>query len=677
MPVRPDNLPPDVRYADVATRWPGHRQPARTRGSGGTTPASAGGGLGSVLPLTVAAVGVALLSRRFTSGLRRRAVLAEAVADLGHRALGARQPDALLREGLRVAVEVIGADYGTAVRRLPDGALRVAQELGPQPLPPGTNLPLAPPDRSYALRVVQTGQPFVSRDLRHDPRIAPPGPLLTRGVVSGLVVPVRGAESVLGLLALHSRRRRRFSTGDVAVASALASVVATAWEQAAQRERIEHQALHDPLTGLPNRALFLNRLQHALGRRPAPGDRGEAAEVAVMLLDLDDFKGINDSHGHAAGDQLLTDIARRLRATVRPQDTIARLGGDEFGVLCDQVPDEAVAVDLAGRLQAACGQRVILAEAAVAVTASVGITWTGRPAPLVRTAGDLLVEADAALYRAKEQGRGRLQVFDDRLQHFTQRRRQQEAELHAALERNEFHLHYQPIRGSFDRHVLGIEALLRWQHPTRGSLLPAEFLPTAEHTGLVVPIGEWVLRTACEQAARWQRAGKRVDDPLWVAVNLSPRQLDDARLPEVVTTALRDTGLAEGSLALELTETAVLAGGESHQDALAQLRQAGAQLHLDDFGTGYSSLTHLTQLPIQAVKIDRSFVAGLPADRRAAALVSALIALGAELSIQVIAEGVENAEQLSALQAMHCPAVQGFLLDYPGPPPITDGRPLR
>ena len=612
-----------------------------------------------------AGAAVASTSRRLTGAWHRRVAVAEAVAELSHRALAAVQPDDLLRESLRVAVEVVGSDYGTAVRRLPDGQMRVAAEFGPSPLPPGTILPLAP-DRSYVVRVVETGEPFVSADLRCDPRVAPPGPLLARGVVSGLAVPVRGAHQVLGVLALHSQHRRRFGRDDVAAASALASVVATAWEQVSQRERLGHQALHDPLTGLANRALFLDRLDHALARRQPAAD---PASVAVMLIDLDDFKGVNDSYGHAAGDALLTAAARHFDALVRPEDTIARLGGDEFGLLCEQVPDEGTAVRLAYRLQEACARPVVVAGASLSVSASIGITWSGRAAAAQPGAATLLAEADAALYRAKAQGRGRIEVFDERLQRATRSRRQLEAELQAALEREEFRLTYQPVRRSGDLHVLGVEALLRWQHPSRGLLLPGEFVPTAEHTGLLGPLGAWVLRTACAQAARWQQDPARRGDPLWLAVNVSPRQLDDPQLAETVADALSASGLADGSLALELTESALLAGDDDHRTTLRKLRETGASLFLDDFGTGYSSLTHLTQLPIQAVKIDKSFVAGLPGNARDAAVVSALIALSAQLSLDVIAEGVETAEQLRSLRLMDCPAVQGFLHDRPAADP--------
>ncbi len=646
-----------------------HRSTARLRSAPvgpGEVSAERGSAEGPLRGWPSAAVQV--VTQRLPGRLRRRVVLAEAVAELSHWALTASQPDELLEESLRVAVEIIGADYGTAVRRLPDGRLRVARELGPQPFAPGTILSVSP-DRSYVLRVIETGQPLVSSDLRCDPRIAPPSSLLTRGIVSGLAVPVRGAEAVMGVLALHSRHRRRFNRDDLAAASALASVVATAWEQAEQRKRLSHQALHDPLTGLPNRTLFLDRLDHALVRRLAEGDVDHPSGVAVMLIDLDEFKWVNDRFGHAAGDRLLRMVAHRLRSVVRPEDTIARLGGDEFGLLCDLITDEA-AVRLAERMRTSCSQPVDVPGSMLTVSASFGITFGQRPAARPRSSAVLLDEADAALYRAKDQGHGQIQVFDDRLQRATRRRRQMEVDLAEALERNEFRLHYQPVRRTGDLHTVGLEALVRWQHPSHGLLPPDEFIPVAEQTGLIVPLGEWVLHAACEQAARWQRQQARSEEPILLAVNVSPRQLDDPRLPAAVAAAQQEAALAPGSLVLELTESALLPGDATHHDALTRLRSTGVQLFLDDFGTGYSSLTHLTQLPIQAVKIDRTFVAGLPGNRRNAAVVSSLITLSADLGIQVIAEGVETSEQLHALQFMHCHMVQGFLLDRPKPAPV-------
>jgi diguanylate cyclase (GGDEF)-like protein len=590
--------------------------------------------------------------------------LAEAVAELSQRALRADEPDQLLRESLQVAVDLTGADYGTAVRRLPNGRLRVAQELGPHPLPPGTILE-PHPDRSYLLRVVSTGQPFFSSDLAHDPHVSPPEPLLRRGVVSGLAVPVRGAHGVTGVLGLHFHHRHRFGRQDVAAANALASVVATAWQQAEQHERLAHLALHDPLTELPNRVLFLDRLDSALARG-SPGQQVGQGGLAVLLIDLDDFKGVNDSFGHAAGDHLLTEAGRRLQTAARPQDTVARLGGDEFGVLIDPVPDQATALRLARRMLLAVRQPVEVEGTSLQVSASFGVTWRAGPGSPPPPSATLLHEADIALYQAKDRGGGQLQLYDDRLHRTTRRRRQLEGELQSALERDEFRLHYQPVRRTRDLSAVGVEALLRWDHPARGLLTSEEFLPAAEQAGLLVPLGSWALREACRQAAQWQALRPQRGDPLWLSLNVSARQLDDTRLPDLVEATLRETSLAPGTLVLELPPNALAPGHAARRrEALLQLRSGDVRLFLDDFGTGGSSLAHLTELPLSGIKIDSSFVAALPSSRRSSAVVSSLVTLSDELGLAVVAEGVETHEQLDALQDLQCESVQGFLLDQP------------
>jgi diguanylate cyclase (GGDEF)-like protein len=617
-----------------------------------------------LLASTVAATGT--LMRRRRDALWRRTVVAEAVAELGHRALSATEPDELLREALRVLVDVVGADYGTALRQLPDGQAVVAAEIGEDPVAPGTILLLASSD-SYARRVLDSGQPFVSEDLSRDRRVQAPQLLLVRGIVSGLAVPVRGAASTLGVLALHSCRRRRFSGEEVAAAMALATVVATAWEQAAQHEQVAHQAMHDSLTGLPNRALFLDRLEQALSRR----SRGSSGAPAVLLIDLDHFKEVNDNLGHHAGDAVLAAAARRFLRVVRPEDTVARLGGDEFAVLCETAPDEHAVASLARRVQAALERPISVDGDVITVTASVGIAVTRSQSTTAVTSDWLLRDADAALYSAKRQGHGLYALFDEQLQRQARRQLELDSELRQGLERDEFVLHYQPIRSVDDGRVLGLEALLRWRHEAHGLVPPDQFIPAAERTGLIVPLGRWVLRTACAQLAHWQQEFHRpADDPLWVAVNVSPRQLEDPQLPHDVQAALHDFHLAAGSLRLELTETYLLDGGEAGLKALTQLHDAGAMLVLDDFGTGYSALTHLTRFPIDALKVDRSFVAGLGPNTRNSAVVSAITALGGELHLDVIAEGVETAEQMSQLAATGCYGVQGYLLDRPSDSPF-------
>ena len=631
--------------------------------AGGAHPEAPGVSGLIIVIITVGFVG--LLIAELSRSLRQRATIAEAVAQLGQRALRVTEPDELLRAALKVAVDVLHTDFGTALRRLPDGRLRVAEEVGKDSLPAGTVLPLAP-SGSYALHVMESGRPLVSADLRRETRVATPTPLIDRGIVSGIAVPLIGAEGPLGVLAVHARRRRRFAPHEVAMLQAMANVVATAWEQAAHRERLSHQALHDTLTGLPNRALLLDRLEQALSRRRPAGRPG----IAVALIDLDRFKSVNDDLGHAAGDFVLKVIGQRLAAAVRPEDTLARFGGDEFALLCDNVTEDQIAA-IARRILAACTRALPVEGALLSVTASIGVTLTsGRPDPESSAEG-LLREADIALYRAKRHGGDRFELFNERMQVQAQARVKLEAELRRGIEEQELVLHYQPIRSAADQQVLAIEALVRWQHPERGLLPPDEFLPLAEETGLIVPLGQWVLRAACEQTAKWQRALSAPPGAfLRVAVNVSPRQLEDPELPLNVADAIRLSGLTPGTLTLELTETALLDSGESGHSALTRLIAAGGRLILDDFGTGYSSLTHLARFPIEAMKIDRSFVAGLEQDTRDTAIVSAVIALGAELGVNVIAEGVETPRQLAALQRMRCPAVQGFLLDRPLPQPL-------
>ena len=622
--------------------------------------------------VTAVVVGVAVTVHRLREHLHRRTLVAEAVAELGRRALSVTEPDELLGEALSVAVDLMGSDYGTALRKLPDGRVQVAAEVGPEPLPAGTDLLLAD-SGSYARHILLSQQPFVSEDLSSDTRVTPPAPLLRRGIVSGVAVPVPGSDGPLGVLALHFTRRRSFSRDEVAAATALAAVVATAWEQAAKRQTISHLALHDSLTGLPNRALFLDRLELVVARRPGSAAT-TSGSAAVMLIDLDDFKAVNDRFGHHAGDQLLVTVAERFTDAVRPEDTVARLGGDEFAVLCEDLPDELAASRLMRRVQQATHERFLVDGGAAEVTASVGVAMRHRGHGAA--AGTLLQQADTALYAAKQEGRGRGQLFDERLQQKARTRVRLESELRRGMDQHQFLVHYQPIRSAADQHVLGVEALLRWRHPTRGLLLPVDFIAAAEQTGLIVPLGRWVLQTACAQAARWQQQTQFHDEALWLAVNVSPRQLDDPDLPRDVATAVKETGLEEGSLSLELTETVLLDEGPAGLAALTLLQEAGAHLVLDDFGTGYSSLTHLTRFPISAIKVDQSFVAGLGTNVRDAAVVAAVVALGSELGMRVIAEGVETSEQLLLLERTGCYGVQGFLLDQPSGSPSLDRRPL-
>ncbi|WP_052665897.1 putative bifunctional diguanylate cyclase/phosphodiesterase [Nitriliruptor alkaliphilus] len=430
----------------------------------------------------------------------------------------------------------------------------------------------------------------------------------------------------------------------------------------AAEEALQHQALHDPLTDLPNRSLLLDRLQVALART----DRGSGS-VGVIFLDLDRFKLINDSLGHAIGDELLVEVAHRLTALVRPGDTVARLGGDEFVIVIDQVPDDATAQLATRRLLAAFGDPFRLRGRDHVVTASAGLVLAERRTGTDRTPDSLLRDADAAMYQAKEHGRARVERFDGALRERLLRRVQLAQDLRGAIERGELHLDYQPLMTLDGDTVTGVEALLRWTHPAHGAVSPSEFIPVAEDHGLIVPIGRWVLDTALGQLARWSRSDTALRN-LTVSVNVSVQQLTADDLTATVTRLLATHDIAPERLYLELTESALMTEPEAGRQILGQLRRAGVQLAIDDFGTGYSSLAYLRELPVTTLKIDRSFITRLGSNARDERLVAAIINLAHELDLTVVAEGVETVEQLTELRRRGCDVIQGFHLQRPCPP---------
>jgi diguanylate cyclase (GGDEF)-like protein/PAS domain S-box-containing protein len=430
-------------------------------------------------------------------------------------------------------------------------------------------------------------------------------------------------------------------------------------ERKAIAERLEHAAIHDPLTGLPNRVLFMDRLEHALA---VAGRNG--GQVGVVFLDLDRFKFVNDSYGHAAGDRLLVAVANRVRAALRPSDTVARFGGDEFVVLCEDVAGEEAALEIAARMSAAVSRPVMLPEGEVFVTASLGVAMSGS---VDETAESLLRDADTAMYRAKDQGRARTEVFDERTHFRAVHQLRTGNDLHRALQRGEFQVHYQPVVDLPTGDVAGFEALVRWQHPTRGLILPGEFVALAEETGLIVPIGAWVLEEACRQVAEWQARLPQGAPPLFISVNLSPRQLAEPTLPAEIAHILERTAVDPSSVWLEITESTLMHDAESAIGTLRALRALGVHLSVDDFGTGYSSLSYLKRFPVEALKVDRSFVDGLGREAGDSAIVTAVITLAHALGLRAVAEGVETEVQLHELCALRCDMAQGYLFSHPKP----------
>ena len=430
-------------------------------------------------------------------------------------------------------------------------------------------------------------------------------------------------------------------------------------ERKALEERLEHQAFHDSLTNLPNRHLFVDRLGQALVRTR----RKKGRQVAVLFMDLDDFKAINDSLGHEVGDLLLIVVAERLRRYLRPEDTLARFGGDEFVVLVEDVEAPADAVRVAERIVEGLREPFIMDGKELFLRASIGIALgTARQ----KSAEDLLRDADTAMYEAKE-GRLGYRVFDPAMYERAVGRLEMENELRRAIEAEEFVVHYQPIVSLQTGEMWGMEALVRWNHPERGLLDPWEFMAVAEQSGIVVPMGERVLQEACCQAKEWQKDHPRIP-PLVMSVNLSARQLQRPDISQIVERVLKKTGLEARCLRLDITETVYIKALEGNTQALDELRRIGVYISIDDFGTGYSSLAYLKRLPANALKTDKSFVKGIGEDIEDTAIVGMVIELAHTLGMEAIAEGVESEEQARLLKEMSCDFAQGFFFSEPLPP---------
>ncbi len=444
-------------------------------------------------------------------------------------------------------------------------------------------------------------------------------------------------------------------------AAGVATRMAGSQTNISDRKRAEEElvksALYDPLTGLANRALFAERLRHASGLA-ARGDY----HFAVLLLDLDRFKFVNDSLGHEFGDKLLIGIARRLEKCLRPGDTVARLGGDEFTILLHNINEASDAGTVAERIHREMALRFQLGGHDVFTSASIGIALSMPEYSGCK--GDMLRDADIAMYRAKGLGRARFAVFNQEMHAQAAASLELEGQLRKALGRREFVVHYQPIVALESGKIISCEALVRWKHPTRGLLPPGEFISLAEETGVITSLGEWVLQTACQQAKKWQEAGLPA---LSVAVNLSARQFRGGGLCDTVKNALEASGLEPERLELELTESVIMDGAEEAAVTLRTLKGIGVRLSLDDFGTGYSSLSYLKRFPFDTLKIDRSFVSELPRKSQDAAIATAIITLAHGLKLSVLAEGIETAEQYEFLKNQGCDEAQGYLMSRPIP----------
>jgi diguanylate cyclase (GGDEF)-like protein len=424
-------------------------------------------------------------------------------------------------------------------------------------------------------------------------------------------------------------------------------------ELASRQEELRFMATHDVLTELPNRTLILDRGEQALLRA-----RRRQSSVAALFIDIDNFKGINDSFGHETGDELLRMLAARLRGVIRETDALGRFGGDEFIVIAEELSLGAGPEVIAERVLEALKEPFKLSsqDAPVSVRASVGIATGERP-----SAEELLRDADIAMYRAKWEGKNRYVVFESRMQDAAQSRMALEMDLREALERDEFFLMYQPTFNLGDMRATSVEALVRWRHPTRGIVQPNDFIPMLEENGLIVEVGRWILNEACRQAAVWRDAGRSIG----IAVNVSGRQLDADDFVDDVRRALSDSGLSPDVLTLEITETAIMRNVEATARRLGAIKALGVRIAIDDFGTGYSSLAHLQRFPVDALKIDRSFIAQLTENPEGETLIHTLVQLGKALALETLAEGIEQERELSVLREERCDSGQGFLFARP------------
>jgi diguanylate cyclase (GGDEF)-like protein/PAS domain S-box-containing protein len=586
-----------------------------------------------------------------TAELRRRLAQTAALARLGEQALENRDIGALLDAASEAVAATLEVPLTSVVELTgPNAPVLGRAGVGWGRSIDGVLIDLQAHDPEEALALLAEG-PVEAGDERFKAKAYD-----ERGVVSALHVLIGDRLRPWGVLSACVTDMRAFDAHDRAFLQSVAHVIGAAVARRHAEEQARHEALHDPLTGLPNRALLVDRLAQALRRR-------SSGRTAVFIVDLDDFKVVNESLGHSVGDELLCEVGPRLAAALRQGDTIAHFSGGSFAVVCESIDDELHAGRLAERLTGAFAAPFVLSGEQLFVSASVGVVVSTG----IEGAGELVRDADAAMSRAKEAGKNRYELFDPRLRERAVARLRTESDLRRALGRGELRVHYQPFWSLPDRGLAGVEALVRWEHPERGLVSPGEFIPVAEDSGLIVPIGTWVLREACRQLAAWRREHPAAAD-LKLRVNLSARQVAQPGLIDVVRAALDDHGVDPASLGLEITEGLLLQDSDAVGATLTGLKGLGIALVLDDFGTGYSSLSYLKRFPIDQLKIDRSFVFELEEREENRALVTAIVGMAGALGLSVVPEGVETEGQLAFLQNLGCEYAQGFLLARPLPP---------
>jgi len=585
--------------------------------------------------------------------IHNQALRQRLIAEFGQQAFASSDVDDVLSRAVELVTVALNADYCT-VLELDESAKQLLIKAGsgwPSETMARRTVAIRPGGRLEF--VLSRREPLIIEDLAKDERFSE-SPLVRMGVRSGIQVPIFGTAGTFGILSAHARAANHFGVDDASFLQSVANILAVAIERRSAEQRLERLAQFDSLTGLPNRHLFYDRLLKTLAHARRSGQ-----PMAVLFIDLDRFKLVNDTQGHSAGDKLLREAAERLSQCVRSGDTVGRFGGDEFGAIVSDLAKPGDAGVVAQKVLDALARPFKLDPHDTYVSASIGIT-------LFPADGDnpeaLVMNADTAMYRAKEQGRNTYQYFTREMNERALARVHMEAALRRAIDQQEFLLHYQPKVALESRLICGFEALLRWRHPEKGLVLPGEFVSVLEDTGLIVPVGERVLREVCAQIQAWQRSGLAV---LPVTVNLSARQFQQKDFESIVRHVLREAGIDPSLVQFELTESLLMSDPQGAARTLRGLKDSGVKISVDDFGTGYSSLAYLKRFPIDALKIDHSFIRDITTDPEDAMITLAIIGLAHSLRLKVVAEGVETQEQLELLAANGCDEIQGYYFSIP------------
>jgi diguanylate cyclase (GGDEF)-like protein/PAS domain S-box-containing protein len=594
--------------------------------------------------------------KRAEQTIRHRSAQQSLIASFGQQALASAHLDDLLARAVAVVTEGVDAGWCRILLLTPDRRTLVLK-AGSGWEPGWIERTFEAVDANTQDRyVLDAGEPVVVEDFARESRFAASAMLAAHALGSGIDVPIGAADGRIGILGAYAREPRRFSSDSIDFLRSVANIIQTAVERKAVEDKLAYLAQFDSVTGLPNRSLFLDRLSQMLTQAQRNGWL-----AGVVFVDLDRFKAVNDTYGHSVGDSLLRLVAQRLTESVRAGDSVGRLGGDEFAIALSSLGKADDASLVAQKVVEALARPFDLAEHAIYATASLGVAiYPGDGTD----ADTLLKNADIAMYRAKEHGRNAYQFYLPQMNERAEKRMRLEAQLRGALERGEFLLHYQAKADLRSGAISGFEALLRWRHPERGLVQPLEFISILEDTGLIVPVGKWVVRTACEQLASWRAAGVA---PRPIAINLSARQFQQKDLDSSIGDILRDTGADPSLLEFELTESLLMNDAEDAVRTLKRMKAYGLRLSVDDFGTGYSSLAYLKRFPLDALKIDRAFVRDVTSDPDDATIVLTIINLAHSLRLKVVGEGVESAEQLRFLGAHGCDEIQGYHFARPLP----------